>query len=312
MFWIGWLVGYWSVLSFAGGAVHTYYVAILGPPVAVFVGLGATRLLELWRSGRLHGVALAAAAVLTTLWQARIIVGNGLPAWDTPPVWIATVALTLMGLGIAWLLLSSTRAAMPRPLLPAALVLAPLLAFPTLAALSVVIVRPNVAVPVADIGRLLRGREDDNPRSVLRETFRRMNRERLLAFLKAGHKRETYIVAVPNAVVAAPLILATRAPVMAMGGYLGDDPVLSPQRLARMRDQGKLRYVLLGGFSLAPEKQRKALAAIGQWVRANGKPVTPELWSVRRRRAGRVTATIRYRNGWITVERRQLYDLARR
>ncbi|XSC44336.1 glycosyltransferase family 39 protein [Bradyrhizobium sp. RDT10] len=34
--WTGWLAMYWIVLSFAGGLIHTYYVAVLGPPLAVF------------------------------------------------------------------------------------------------------------------------------------------------------------------------------------------------------------------------------------------------------------------------------------
>src|SRR6185295_13296894 len=42
--WTGWLVMYWIVLSFAGGLIHTYYVAVLGPPLAVFFGIAVAGL----------------------------------------------------------------------------------------------------------------------------------------------------------------------------------------------------------------------------------------------------------------------------
>lgn len=309
--WTGWLAAYWLVLSYAGGSVHTYYIAILGPPMAVLAGLGAWQLIDRWRRSLLSAVALAAVAAVTAFWQAIILIGNGAPALGTTPGLVAAVSMALIILGILWSVLAARSRGSERPVLPAALAMAPLLALPALAAASVVIAKPNVAVPVADIARLTRDAGPASPRQALRDAYRKMNRERLLAFLKAHRNRETFIVAVPNAVVAAPLILATRQPVMAMGGYLGDDPILTPGRLARLRDEGKLRFVLLGGFTLAPDKQKAALAGIARWVRANGRPVAPEQWSIRRR-AAPATSTIRYGNGWMTVERRELYDLGAR
>jgi hypothetical protein len=46
---------------------------------------------------------------------------------------------------------------------------------------------------------------------------------------------------------AAPLILAPRAPVMAMEGFSGGDPAPTPALLGVMTQSGELRFVLLNG-----------------------------------------------------------------
>jgi 4-amino-4-deoxy-L-arabinose transferase-like glycosyltransferase len=53
--WTGWLVMYWIVLSFAGGLIHTYYVAVLGPPLAVFSGIAIAGLWSRWKAASRGG-----------------------------------------------------------------------------------------------------------------------------------------------------------------------------------------------------------------------------------------------------------------
>ncbi|WP_456625391.1 glycosyltransferase family 39 protein [Bradyrhizobium sp. URHC0002] len=67
--WSGWLVMYWIVLSFAGGLIHTYYVAVLGPPLAVFSGIAVARLWSRWKAGRPGRIYLPLAVVATAAWQ---------------------------------------------------------------------------------------------------------------------------------------------------------------------------------------------------------------------------------------------------
>jgi 4-amino-4-deoxy-L-arabinose transferase-like glycosyltransferase len=144
-----------------------------------------------------------------------------------------------------------------------------------LAAASVVLARPNTAAPVADISAL--ARKAASPSAAQADAGREAARQRLTSFLVANRGSAKFLVAVPNAVVAAPLIVATGMPVMAIGGYLGDDPILSPAALQQLVGDGDVRFVMLGGFTLAPDKQA-ALAPIEQWVRANGQPVDHRLW----------------------------------
>jgi hypothetical protein len=64
---------------------------------------------------------------------------------------------------------------------------------------------------------------------------------------------------------------------MAMGGYLGRDPILTPADLERMSTAGELRFVILGGFALvAPDTPQEQ--ALAQWIRTHGRRVDAALW----------------------------------
>ncbi|MBN9261115.1 MAG: glycosyltransferase family 39 protein [Hyphomicrobium sp.] len=297
--WTGWLVSYWIVLSFAGGPVHTYYVAILGPPLAVFTGIAIACLYERWRSGLLPRWGLPLLAVLMAAWQSYLFFGQ---EGVIDVTWLRWIWLTSIGIVLACSLLLVARPNLAR--LAAVSGAAALLVLPGLTAASVVIVRPNVAVPVANMASLA------NPPDARQEAIRRLRqnaaRQKLVRFLTDNRQGETFLVAVPNANVAAPLIIETGLPVMAMGGYLGDDPILTPQALERLVAYGRIRYVMLGGFTLAPEST--ALDAIGQWVRANGRRVDQRQWSLYRRKRD-APYHIRRGNRWIAVPPPELFDM---
>mgnify|MGYP003693778127 CR=1 FL=1 len=62
-------VMYWIVLSFAGGLIHTYYVAVLGPPLAVFSGIAVAGLWSRWKAGKPGRICLPLIIVATAAWQ---------------------------------------------------------------------------------------------------------------------------------------------------------------------------------------------------------------------------------------------------
>lgn len=104
--------------------------------------------------------------------------------------------------------------------------------------------------------------------------------QKLAAFLQANHRGERYLLATLTARPAAPIIIQTGAAVMAMGGFMGSDPIITPEKLARMVEDRQVRFVLLGGFGgfgprMGGEAQQRALI---DWIRANGRLVDPVLW----------------------------------
>ena len=111
----------------------------------------------------------------------------------------------------------------------------------------------------------------------------------------------------PNANVAAPLIIQTGLPVMAIGGYLGDDPILAPSDVERLAADRQLRVVMLCGFTLARAKQAAALDPIARWVRANGRSVDPKLW--RLSASSNPPYRINLGNQWVEVPPPELFDL---
>ena len=90
------------------------------------------------------------------------------------------------------------------------------------------------------------------------------------AFLEQQRGDARFLLAAPNALLAAPLIIHSGQPVMAFGGFFGTDPVLSVDAFAKQVERGEVRFVVLGNTRRPREFER--------WVQAHGRPVDPELW----------------------------------
>jgi 4-amino-4-deoxy-L-arabinose transferase-like glycosyltransferase len=101
--------------------------------------------------------------------------------------------------------------------------------------------------------------------------------DKLVSYLRGQRQDERYLLAVPNSMVAAPLIIATGLPVMAVGGFAGRDPILTPDKLQRMVEAKQLRFLMIGNFRRSARTEASQ-HAINDWVRAHGRPVDPALW----------------------------------
>lgn len=96
----------------------------------------------------------------------------------------------------------------------------------------------------------------------------------LIAYLEQHRGSAAYLVAVDGANSAAPLILATGQPVMAMGGFSGSDPAPTTAQLQALVASGDLRFVLgggRGGFGRGGSERTR-------WVQANCAPVDPSVY----------------------------------
>lgn len=99
----------------------------------------------------------------------------------------------------------------------------------------------------------------------------------LISYLEAHQGSAKYLVATVSANQAAPIILATGKPVMALGGFLGSDPILTVAQLQTLVREGQIRYFLLGGGggpggSGGSGGSRNS--AVEQWVTSNCTTVT--------------------------------------
>ena len=151
--WTGWLILYWLVLSFAGGPVHTYYIAILGAAARRVLGVAVAELWSRWTAGTLARWVVPALVIATVAWQSHLFFWQDGAIRDfwLRGAWLASIAAALAGAGL--LAFSRSHAAPIR--CAAATGLAALLVLPGITAASVVLVRPNVAAPVADMAALL-------------------------------------------------------------------------------------------------------------------------------------------------------------
>ena len=60
---------------------------------------------------------------------------------------------------------------------------------------------------------------------------------------------------------------------MSLGGFTGDDPILTVDQFASLVESGQVRFVLLSGGGGGPGGQGSN-SAISQWVQANGTQVS--------------------------------------
>jgi 4-amino-4-deoxy-L-arabinose transferase-like glycosyltransferase len=78
---------------------------------------------------------------------------------------------------------------------------------------------------------------------------------RLVSYLEAHQGNAHYLVATLNALTAAPIILESGKPVMALGGFSGIDQILTTDQLASLVASGEVRYFWLppsGNFIFSP------------------------------------------------------------
>jgi 3D (Asp-Asp-Asp) domain-containing protein len=117
-------------------------------------------------------------------------------------------------------------------------------------------------------------------------------------YLEAHRGQTRYLLATLNAMTAAPIILATGQPVMALGGFSGADRIVTPSELSRLVSNGTVRFFLLNSFSpramnrdALPPQIRAFIEGRGgrgfgggqngdlvQWVSANCAVVPSSLW----------------------------------
>jgi 4-amino-4-deoxy-L-arabinose transferase-like glycosyltransferase len=294
--WAGWAALYGTAFAYDRGTFHGYYLAAIGPPMAVLAAVGIDRVCRELR-GRERW--LLASWLALAAWQIYI-------EWEAAghfPWIVVTIAVGAALAALAGLAGGRSR------IVGSALGLAALAIAPMAWALSSVIVpRVNTLTPSADILRL--AGVIRNPLELASSGYGVATDDpKLWAFLQAHSHGEAFLLATPNARLAAPIIIHTGQAVLAMGGFSGEDRAVSPDELRSMADAHRVRYVFLGddlAFGTHPEDAARAQQFLSLATRT-GRKVDRALWRTPREpleellRSGRALR--------LQGARMQLYDL---
>ncbi len=249
--WGTWFITQGVFFSVAG-LFHPYYLVMLAPAIAALTGIGAVTLWRDYRRPGARGWLLPVVLLTAALLQAGILAD--FPAWSR---WLTPVVVGLCALAAAALTLARIA---PQPWGYAQVVgvtliggLA-LLVAPAAWAVIPVWHAGNVDLPVA--GPEVISSPDAQPPADTSavDVFSR--------YLLANRGQAHYLLATRYTGLAAPIILATGQPVMAYGGYVGNDPALTTTRLTRLVAGGAVRLFWL----LSP--QDAAQNAVDTWVRS--------------------------------------------
>jgi 4-amino-4-deoxy-L-arabinose transferase-like glycosyltransferase len=276
LLWGTWGLVHVLVFSLMGGIAHPYYAVAIAPAAAALVGGGIA---ELW--------ALRHRVPWAVLGIAAMLIISAVLGWQilerTPDFWPgAGVGAVFVAVAASLVLVAAAFADDPRS--PAlgrialAVGLAAILTGPVLFAGATISKPINGGDPAAGPDS---GRFGGFPGGFGR--FRgdaAGTDEALTAFLVANRGDATWLVAVASANQAGPVQLATGMPVMAMGGFMGSDPAPTLDQLKAYVTDGRLRYVLLGGFGGGPggffggDGQGSVAGDRTAWVQEACTPVT--------------------------------------
>jgi 4-amino-4-deoxy-L-arabinose transferase-like glycosyltransferase len=300
--WVGWVLTYGIVFSAAAGLFHAYYLAVMAPALCALAGIGAGSLWLLYAAGGVRRLLFPVTLIAAALWQGYILNGYLTGYLAIGEKWLVPALLGATGLAAAGLLVMRPPLRAPAIQL-GGLAIANLLAMPAAWSVSTVLVKGNTGFPAARPPFLNEAAETQRRRwSLVAGALG--GDPKLLAFLQGNHQSETYVLAAVNARQAAPIIIATGDPVIALGGFTGRDPILTVDGLARLVDDHQVRFAMVGDGSpglrrVFGEDGQKPLV---EWIKENGPLIDPARWR---------TATPDGADGRRAVEGlgTQLYDL---
>jgi 4-amino-4-deoxy-L-arabinose transferase-like glycosyltransferase len=290
--WGMWLLTMVAFFSFAG-RFNAYYMVMLAPAIAALVGAGVAALWSDYRGPGWRGWLLPLSLLGIGAFHAYIILAYYDEGWSR---WLmlAVVGLCLVGaLGLVFMRL--------RPRLKESVYFSGSVVAVGILAL---LVAPTVWVTYTawhDSGRSVTA----GPQAVQESSWggpggeppgRDIADPALMDYLQTNRGDAKYLVATENAMSGAPIILNTDEsdPVIDLGGFMGRDPVLSTDQLARLVDRGAVRFFLVqdrermqemlaeresdqqggsrGGWGGPPQNEATS------WIQDNCQQVPHELW----------------------------------
>ena len=290
---------------------HQYYMTELAPGLSAMVGIG---LVVMWRDYRGHGWRgwlLPLALAVTAASQLYMLAS--FPAWAS---WLSPLIGVLAVLTVLILILLRLRPhsrwveSMSRvSVIAIGWGMFALLIAPTLWSCYSVLHNTESSAPAAGPpltvntgiittwGRTGSSSTDANEaQSILARiasafglggfsggTTNRANEE-LISYLEAHQGNTKFFVATLSSSAASPIILAINKPVMALGGFNGNDPILTINQLQALINHGTVRYFLLTSSSasqdltnqyrnFAANRGRDQNAQLTSWVTSNCRAV---------------------------------------
>jgi 4-amino-4-deoxy-L-arabinose transferase-like glycosyltransferase len=238
--WGGWLVTCLVFFSAISGIFHSYYAIMLAPALGAVAGMGFAQLWE-WGKDHIWAAFLLMIAALVTL-AFQVFASS---QYNELTVWLPVAGAALLIGGIVLV-----PAALRR--LGYVLILMSMLVVPVYWTTMTVATNPNQNLPTAYQGTQQTGpNQDDRARDAFQPgggQSRRTNKDsELLAYLEENTQDVEYLVAVPSSQNGATMVLRTGRPVLYMGGFSGQDEVVTAEDLSEMVANAELRYVLYGG-----------------------------------------------------------------
>ncbi|BBY82564.1 glycosyltransferase family 39 protein [Mycolicibacterium pulveris] len=263
LMWGGWLVVTAAVFSFMDGIIHPYYTVALVPAIAALVGISVR---ELWRRREVLAprAVLAAMSAATGMWAVILLA-------RTPDWWPALRWVVLVGsIAVASILVfGACRLRRVGVVVICAAMLFGLLAT---AAYTVETTAATHGGPLAVAGpRSADGFGGPPPQGPPGPPSGQRDNPALERLVADTDTR--WAAATVGSMEASGLELSTRASVMAIGGFSGQDNSPTLEQFQAYVADGQVRYFIAGGHGGPPGRGSSTAEEITAWVQQNFTPI---------------------------------------
>lgn len=305
--WTVWLLAAGFVFSFSR-VLNVYYLSVLAPAVCAVAAGGMIALWHAYLAGGRRTWLLPLAVLMTGIEQAVLLgAAPNWNAWLRPLVLVVTLGLAamLVVLRVSPRLARSIANRLSPPGHGERAVAWRARAAPVLSlgaggvaaiALGLLLVSPTLWT----LGSLTNGNAGNWPSAGPQHAqaggpYFPYADPHFMRYLAAHRGAAPFELATVNTDAAEPVILASGAPVIAMGGFTGDEHILTVDDLAYMVSQGTVSYFLLPASNvtryqlrtLFPQISQSAFEAwhaqytnaLSHWVSARCLPVPPQVWT---------------------------------
>jgi 4-amino-4-deoxy-L-arabinose transferase-like glycosyltransferase len=266
MLWGGWLLVTGLVFSVVRGKFHAYYTLELAPPLAALVGIGAV---ECWRQrNRTLGCAVLAASLSATAVWSFVLLGRT-PDWLG---WLRVVVLT-GGLASAGAVLIIRRLGRRSTVIIAAFALLVGIAGPAAFSLQTALTGRTGDEPLAG-PTAPRGPEGTEVIEAESPRDKNMPTAAVTALLRQNADKFTWVAATVGSYASSHLQLATKRPIMAVGGPTGSDPVPTLGQFQKLVNARKVHFFVVTDLSgRNPDRAGEIGRVLTQWVERTYTPI---------------------------------------
>ena len=279
LFWGIWLL---TLLLFFSAAFfdHPYYMVTFAPAICALVGIGCVAMYRAFQErATWRGWFLPLALLLTLLVQGHTLLSYPVLNRLLAPFAVLLPLLIVVVLVVAYIVRGFPRAKVTRPLVTVCFAL--LLCAPTAWIVLPLqfgndTIDPVAGPPPQAISSLALIAHEIIPESAHAQS-------ELEHYLLANRNGARYLAATVNASTAAPFILDTAQPLIALGGYNGFDQILTVQQVATFVQQNQVRFFLLPSFTIQqvenmlPLSERQDLQRLSSQKGVTLPPNTPIL-----------------------------------
>ncbi len=227
-FWSVCAVSMFIYFSFASGLAHRYYFSMFAPSIAALSGIGTYYLTGADKNSKMRWIAPVAILITSAL---QLYIQSLYPDWINR--WLIPACAASFALVTA-LSIICVRFKWGNIILISCML--PLYILPALWSATPAIYGNNNQLPVAGPELSLRGDRFANTEKM----------QNLVEYLEANREGAQYLAAAPSAMTfGAQLIIMSGEAVMVLGGFNGNDRILTVDRFVKMVKAGIVKYAVL-------------------------------------------------------------------